>query len=58
MSASALMLRRRRARPQLAVVLLTLLLIGGSLVHLGLGARWIAPPTILQAAAPLRSAQF
>ncbi|WP_148250956.1 FecCD family ABC transporter permease [Raoultella terrigena] len=49
MSASALMLRRRRARPQLVVVLLTLLLIGGSLVHLGLGARWIAPPTILQA---------
>ncbi|VFS74714.1 Iron-uptake system permease protein FeuC [Raoultella terrigena] len=49
MSASALMLRRRRARPQLAVVVLTLLLIGGSLVHLGLGARWIAPPTILQA---------
>jgi len=49
MSAGALMLRRRRARPRLAVVLLALLLIGGSLVHLGLGARWIAPPTILQA---------
>lgn len=49
MSAGALMLRRRRARPRLAVVVLTLLLIGGSLVHLGLGARWIAPPTILQA---------
>lgn len=49
MSASALMLQRRRARPRLALALLTLLLVGGSLVHLGLGARWIAPQTILQA---------
>jgi hypothetical protein len=28
---------------------LTLLLIAASLVHLGLGARWIAPQTVLQA---------
>ncbi len=40
---------RRRARPRLALLLLTLLLIAGSLVHLGLGARWIAPQTVLQA---------
>ena len=48
MSASAL-LPRRQSRPRLALVLLSLLLLGGSLVHLGLGARWIAPPTVLQA---------
>ena len=40
---------RRRARPRRALLLLTLLLIAGSLVHLGLGARWIAPQTVLQA---------
>ncbi|MFP0451121.1 FecCD family ABC transporter permease [Klebsiella quasipneumoniae] len=40
---------RRRARPRLALLLLTVLLIAGSLVHLGLGARWIAPQTVLQA---------
>lgn len=34
---------------RLALVLLSLLLLGGSLVHLGLGARWIAPQTVLQA---------
>ena len=49
MSASALPLPRRQSRPRLALVLLSLLLLGGSLVHLGLGARWIAPPTVLQA---------
>ena len=49
MSASALLLPRRQSRPRLALVLLSLLLLGGSLVHLGLGARWIAPPTVLQA---------
>lgn len=48
MSASALLLRRQ-SRPRLALVLLSLLLLGGSLVHLGLGARWIAPQTVLQA---------
>ncbi|GKN64124.1 heme ABC transporter [Klebsiella variicola] len=40
---------RRHARPRLALLLLTLLLIAASLVHLGLGARWIAPQTVLQA---------
>ncbi|MDD9653832.1 FecCD family ABC transporter permease [Klebsiella pasteurii] len=49
MSASALFLQRRQSRPRLALVLLSLLLLGGSLVHLGLGARWIAPQTVLQA---------
>lgn len=49
MSACALPLRRRRARPKRAIVLLALLLIVGSVVHLGLGARWIAPETVLQA---------
>ena len=49
MSASALLLPRRQSRPRLALVLLNLLLLGGSLVHLGLGARWIAPQTVLQA---------
>ena len=49
MSASALLLQRRQSRPRLALVLLSLLLLGGSLVHLGLGARWIAPQTVLQA---------
>lgn len=49
MSASALLLPRRQSRPRLALVLLSLLLLGGSLVHLGLGARWIAPQTVLQA---------
>lgn len=48
MSASALLPPRRQSRPRLALVLLSLLL-GGSLVHLGLGARWIAPQTVLQA---------
>ncbi|HHJ4353729.1 TPA: FecCD family ABC transporter permease [Raoultella ornithinolytica] len=50
MSASALLLhRRRQARPKRALALLTLLLIVGSVVQLGLGARWIAPETVLQA---------
>ena len=49
MSASALLPPRRQSRPRLALVLLSLLLLGGSLVHLGLGARWIAPQTVLQA---------
>ncbi len=40
---------RRRTRPRLAMLLLTLMLIAGSLIHLGLGARWIAPQTVLQA---------
>ncbi|PLL89732.1 hypothetical protein CWN68_33675, partial [Klebsiella michiganensis] len=48
MSASALFLQRRQSRPRLALALLSLLLLGGSLVHLGLGARWIAPQTVLQ----------
>ncbi|TCW09861.1 iron complex transport system permease protein [Raoultella sp. BIGb0138] len=49
MSARALALHRRRSRPKLALVLLTLLLLAGSVVHLGLGARWVAPQTVLQA---------
>lgn len=50
MSASALLLhRRRQARLKRALALLTLLLIVGSVVQLGLGARWIAPETVLQA---------
>ncbi len=49
MSASALLLHRRRQAPKRALALLTLLLIVGSVVHLGLGARWIAPETVLQA---------
>ncbi|EIY5107464.1 TPA: FecCD family ABC transporter permease [Klebsiella quasipneumoniae subsp. similipneumoniae] len=49
MSVTFLLSARRRARPRLALLLLTLLLIAGSLVHLGLGARWIAPQTVLQA---------
>lgn len=49
MSASVLYATRRRTRPRLALLLLILMLIAGSLVHLGLGARWIAPQTVLQA---------
>ncbi|WP_213797835.1 FecCD family ABC transporter permease [Klebsiella aerogenes] len=49
MSASVLYATRRRTRPRLPLLLLTLMLIAGSLVHLGLGARWIAPQTVLQA---------
>lgn len=49
MSAAVLYAARRRTRPRLAMLLLTLLLIVGSLIHLGLGARWIAPQTVLQA---------
>lgn len=49
MSASVLYATRRRTRPRLAMLLLTLMLIAGSLIHLGLGARWIAPQTVLQA---------
>ncbi|HIE8866270.1 heme ABC transporter [Klebsiella sp. A-Nf5] len=49
MSAAVLYAARRHARPRLALLLLTLLLIAASLVHLGLGARWIAPQTVLQA---------
>ncbi|HBY1606883.1 TPA: iron chelate uptake ABC transporter family permease subunit, partial [Klebsiella aerogenes] len=49
MSAAVLYATRRRTRPRLAMLLITLLLIVGSLIHLGLGARWIAPQTVLQA---------
>ena len=49
MSAAVLYAMRRRTRPRLAMLLLTLMLIAGSLIHLGLGARWIAPQTVLQA---------
>ncbi|HDU6303205.1 TPA: iron ABC transporter permease [Klebsiella aerogenes] len=49
MSAAVLYDTRRRTRPRLAMLLLALLLIIGSLIHLGLGARWIAPQTVLQA---------
>lgn len=49
MSAAVLYATRRRTRPRLAMLLLTLMLIVGSLIHLGLGARWIAPQTVLQA---------
>ncbi|EML2224836.1 MULTISPECIES: FecCD family ABC transporter permease [Klebsiella] len=49
MSAAVLYATRRRTRPRLAMLLLALLLIIGSLIHLGLGARWIAPQTVLQA---------
>ena len=45
MSVAILLSARRRPRPRLALLLLTLLLIAASLVHLGLGARWIAPQT-------------
>lgn len=48
MSAAVLYAMRRRTRPRLAMLLLTLMLIAGSLIHLGLGARWIAPQTVLQ----------
>lgn len=48
MSVVSLHPARRRARPRLALLLLTLLLIAGSLVHLGLGARWIAPQTVIR----------
>ncbi len=49
MSVAILLSARRRPRPRLALLLLTLLLIAASLVHLGLGARWIAPQTVLRA---------
>ena len=49
MNAAVLYATRRRTRPRLAMLLLTLMLIAGSLIHLGLGARWIAPQTVLQA---------
>ncbi|EPM0859222.1 FecCD family ABC transporter permease [Klebsiella aerogenes] len=49
MSAAVLYATRCRTRPRLAMLLLTLMLIAGSLIHLGLGARWIAPQTVLQA---------
>ena len=49
MSVAILLSARRRPRPRLALRLLTLLLIAASLVHLGLGARWIAPQTVLRA---------
>ncbi len=49
MSAAVLYATRRRTRPRLAMLLITLMLIAGSLIHLGLGARWIAPQTVLQA---------
>lgn len=49
MNAAVLYATRRRTRPRLAMLLLTLMLIVGSLIHLGLGARWIAPQTVLQA---------
>ncbi|ENZ7486492.1 FecCD family ABC transporter permease [Klebsiella aerogenes] len=49
MSAAVLYATRRRTRPRLAMLLLTLMLIAGSLIHLGLGAHWIAPQTVLQA---------
>ncbi|HBZ4247822.1 TPA: iron ABC transporter permease [Klebsiella aerogenes] len=49
MSAAVLYATRRHTRPRLAMLLLTLMLIAGSLIHLGLGARWIAPQTVLQA---------
>ncbi|GHK50961.1 heme ABC transporter [Klebsiella pneumoniae] len=45
----AILLSARRRPPRLALLLLTLLLIAASLVHLGLGARWIAPQTVLRA---------
>ncbi|MFS3124140.1 FecCD family ABC transporter permease, partial [Klebsiella pneumoniae] len=49
MSVAILLSARRRPRPRLTLLLLTLLLIAASLVHLGLGARWIAPQTVLRA---------
>lgn len=49
MSVAILLSARRRPHPRLALLLLTLLLIAASLVHLGLGARWIAPQTVLRA---------
>ncbi len=58
MSVAILLSARRRPRPRLALLLLTLLLIAASLVHLGLGARWIAPADGAASAAGVRSAQL
>ncbi|HCT1899156.1 TPA: iron ABC transporter permease [Klebsiella aerogenes] len=58
MSAAVLYATRRRTRPRLAMLLLTLMLIAGSLIHLGLGARWIAPQTVLQALIEYDSRNF
>ncbi|MGF6559621.1 FecCD family ABC transporter permease [Erwinia aphidicola] len=49
MSALAAILRRRRARPFSALLTLLALLLACSLVHLGLGARYIGPATVLRA---------
>lgn len=57
MSVAILLSARRRPRPRLALLLLTLLLIAASLVHLGLGARWIAADGAASAAG-VRSAQL
>ncbi len=40
---------RHRLRPSLALAALLFLLLAGALVHLGLGARYIGPSTVLQA---------
>jgi len=49
MSALAATLRRRRARPFSALLILLALLLACALVHLGLGARYIGPTTALRA---------
>jgi len=49
MSISVLSLPHCQTRLRFALVLLCLLLFSASLIHLGLGARWITPRTVLQA---------
>lgn len=49
MSDFAVVVRRRRARSGVALIILLLTLLGCTLIHLGLGARYIGPGTVLQA---------
>lgn len=49
MSDIAAVARRRTARSGVALMVLLVTLLGGVLVHLGLGARYIGPGTVLQA---------
>ncbi len=49
MSSVAFSARRRVGRVGVASLLLALLVLAASVAHLGLGARYIAPPTVVQA---------
>ncbi|MCS3606850.1 MULTISPECIES: FecCD family ABC transporter permease [Erwinia] len=49
MSDFAAVVRRRRARSGVALIILLVALLGCALIHLGLGARYIGPGTVLQA---------